>query len=60
MKERVRQIKVRRAWFLFFDHDLLRDPARFPIILATEEGKWEIHTLEELLPLGFGPGNLKK
>ena len=35
------------------------DPARFPVILATEDGRWEIHTLEELLPLGFGPGNLK-
>lgn len=30
----------------------------FRIILATDEEHYEIHTLGELLPLGFGPANL--
>lgn len=36
------------------------DPASFQIILGTGEEDCRIYTLEELLPLGFGPGNLKK
>lgn len=30
----------------------------FQIILATDTEHYEIHTLEELLPMGFGPANL--
>ena len=30
----------------------------FQIILATDRENYEIHTLEELLPKGFGPTNL--
>ena len=36
------------------------DPKEFQILLAVSLEEWEIHTLGELLPLGFGPGNLKK
>ena len=36
------------------------DPEEFQIILATSEEQYEIFTLKELLPLGFGPKNLKK
>ncbi len=36
------------------------DPETFQIILADSMENWEIHTLGELLPRGFGPGNLKK
>lgn len=35
------------------------DPESFPIILAKSESCYELYTLGELLPLGFGPGNLK-
>lgn len=35
------------------------DPDTFQIILATSEEQYEIFTLKELLPLGFGPNNLK-
>lgn len=31
----------------------------FQIILATSKEQYEIFTLKELLPLGFGPNNLK-
>ena len=31
----------------------------FQIILATSKDQYEIFTLKELLPLGFGPNNLK-
>ncbi len=31
----------------------------FQIILATGEDKYRIYTLKELLPQGFGPGNLE-
>ena len=31
----------------------------FPIILATSETEYTVMTLKEMLPLGFGPGNLK-
>lgn len=34
------------------------DPETFQIILATSREQYEIFTLRELLPLGFGPGNL--
>ena len=33
-------------------------PKEFQIILATDTEHYEIHTLEELLPMGFGPANL--
>lgn len=34
------------------------NPEEFKIILATSEEEYEIFTLQELLPLGFGPHNL--
>ena len=34
------------------------DPDTFRIILATSREQYEIFTLGELLPMGFGPGNL--
>ena len=34
------------------------NPKTFKVILATSEDNYEIFTLEELLPLGFGPQNL--
>ena len=36
------------------------EPGEFTIILAKDEGDYQAHMLAELLPLGFGPGNLKK
>lgn len=33
-------------------------PEDFQIILATSQSHYDIFTLRELLPLGFGPGNL--
>ena len=36
------------------------DPEEFEIILATDVEHYDIYTLKELLPLGFGPGNLKE
>lgn len=35
------------------------NPETFKIILATDEIHYTEYTLGELLPLGFGPGNLK-
>ena len=35
------------------------DPETFKIILATDETHYTEFTLKELLPLGFGPGNLE-
>ena len=35
------------------------DPETFQIILATSVEQYEVFTLRELLPLGFGPGNLE-
>ena len=35
-------------------------PGDFEIVLARSQEDYEVHTLEELLPLGFGPENLKK
>lgn len=35
------------------------DPETFKIILATDEVHYTEYTLKELLPLGFGPGNLE-
>lgn len=34
-------------------------PEEFQIILASSKEQYEIFTLKELLPLGFGPDNLK-
>ena len=34
------------------------DPDSFQIILATGREQYDIYTLRELLPLGFGPANL--
>ena len=36
------------------------DPEEFQIILATDVEHYDTYTLKELLPLGFGPGNLKE
>lgn len=33
-------------------------PESFQVILVKSAGSWEVHSLRELLPLGFGPGNL--
>lgn len=35
-------------------------PDDFEIILAKSENDYRSYKLEELLPIGFGPGNLKK
>lgn len=35
------------------------DPGEFEIILAVGKEKYQIYKLNELLPLGFGPSNLK-
>ena len=35
------------------------DPKTFQIILVKNREEYKIMTLEELLPLGFGPGSLK-
>ena len=34
------------------------DPKEFQIILAVDKENYKIMTLEELLPMGFGPANL--
>ena len=34
------------------------NPKRFCIILARNEDDYAVYTLEELLPIGFGPGDL--
>ena len=34
------------------------DPETFRIILAVSRERYDIYTLKELLPLGFGPNNL--
>ena len=34
------------------------DPKTFQIILAVDKKNYKIMTLEELLPMGFGPANL--
>ena len=36
------------------------DPESFQIILAIDKKHYDIYTLKELLPLGFGPKNLGK
>ncbi len=33
-------------------------PEEFQIVLATDTNHYEIHTLKEMLPMGFGPDNL--
>lgn len=35
-------------------------PGDFEIVLARSQEDYEVHTLEDLLPLSFGPENLKK
>lgn len=35
------------------------DPETFEIVLAINEDEYEVFKLKELLPLGFGPSNLK-
>jgi len=35
------------------------DPSVFEIVIGTGETSFCVYKLEELLPLGFGPGNLK-
>ena len=35
------------------------DPKTFQIILVKNREEYKIRTLEELLPMGFGPGSLK-
>ena len=34
------------------------DPKKFKIILAVSKDKYDVFTLNELLPLGFGPDNV--
>lgn len=34
------------------------DPKEFEIILAVDPERYQVFKLEELLPMGFGPGNL--
>ena len=34
------------------------NPKTFQIILAIDKERYDIYTLEELLPQGFGPSNL--
>ena len=34
------------------------DPDTFQIILAVDKEHYQVYTLKELLPLGFGPSNL--
>jgi len=36
------------------------DPKTFKIVLGTGAEDYQVYTLEELLPLGFGPGNLRR
>lgn len=36
------------------------DPHTFEVILATSPDEWKSFTLEQILPLGFGPQNLSK
>ncbi len=35
------------------------DPETFEIILAVSTGEYRVFRLKELIPMGFGPGNLK-
>ncbi len=36
------------------------NPDTFEIILGTSPEEYEVHTLRELLPMGFGPANIGK
>lgn len=36
------------------------DPETFRVILAKDEEHWQEYRLRDLLPMGFGPDNLKK
>ncbi|NLW53099.1 MAG: cytidine deaminase [Tissierellia bacterium] len=35
------------------------DPETFEVVLAINEDEYEVFTLKEILPMGFGPSNLK-
>ncbi len=35
------------------------EPEKFRIILAIDREHYDVYTLQEILPMGFGPGNLK-
>lgn len=35
------------------------DPGTFLVLMAKNEKEYQVKTLEELLPMGFGPGNLR-
>ena len=35
------------------------DPETFDVIMAIDEDDYKIMKLKEILPLGFGPSNLK-
>ena len=34
------------------------EPENFKVIIATSAEKYDVYTLDELLPNGFGPGTL--
>ena len=36
------------------------DPETFEVVLVQSETEYQVHTLRELLPLGFGPKDLEK
>ena len=36
------------------------DPDTFEVVLGTSQEDYQVYTLKELLPLGFGPANLGK
>lgn len=36
------------------------DPREFPVIMAKHKGDYCVRTLEELMPMGFGPENLRE
>lgn len=35
------------------------DPETFQVVLAQSETRYQVYTLQELLPLGFGPENVR-
>ncbi len=35
-------------------------PENFKIVLVRDASSWEVHSLGELLPQGFGPGMLRR
>ncbi|MCL2164049.1 MAG: cytidine deaminase [Oscillospiraceae bacterium] len=36
------------------------DPLHFKVIVANSSGEFEVHTLLQILPFGFGPSNLTR